>query len=145
MMRVKYNLPMAGVMSIIRYWWPSVLVMGVIFAFSSIPSNDLPKFGWVDIPIKKSGHALGYGLLALAYLRGLKGGSRDLSFAQILGAWVLATIYSATDELHQSFVPGRYPAITDVFIDSAGAAISLYIAYRYLKQKDQPDRLVSDI
>lgn len=38
----------------------------------------------------------------------------------IIEAWVLATLYAATDELHQAFVPGRTPKPTDVLIDSAG-------------------------
>ena len=36
-------------------------------------------------------------------------------------AWLLATLYAATDEWHQSFVEARGPALLDVGIDSAGA------------------------
>ena len=36
-------------------------------------------------------------------------------------AWGLATLYAATDELHQMFVAERGPALLDVCIDSAGA------------------------
>lgn len=36
-------------------------------------------------------------------------------------AWGLATLYAATDELHQMFVAERGPAALDVGIDSAGA------------------------
>ena len=87
----------------------------------------MPNFGLVDFLVKKGGHALGYGLLALAYLRGLKGESSEIVSRQLFIAWVLATLYSATDEFHQSFVPGRHPAVTDVMIDSVGAAIALFL------------------
>ncbi|MBK9782380.1 MAG: VanZ family protein [Anaerolineales bacterium] len=41
-------------------------------------------------------------------------------------AWLLAVLYSATDEFHQSFVPGRHAAVTDVLVfDSFGAMIAL--------------------
>ena len=39
----------------------------------------------------------------------------------ILRALLAAALYAASDEIHQSFVPGRGPAVTDVLLDSAGA------------------------
>ena len=39
----------------------------------------------------------------------------------LLPAWGVATLYAATDELHQMFVDGRGPALLDVAIDSLGA------------------------
>ena len=110
-------------------------MMAAIFAFSSIPSTEMPRFGLMDFLIKKGGHALGYGLLALTYLRGLKGERREVVSRRLFVAWLLATLYSATDEFHQSFVPGRHPAVTDVMIDSIGAALGLILARRYFKQK----------
>lgn len=110
-------------------------MMAAIFAFSSIPSAEMPNFGLMDYLVKKGGHALGYGLLALAYLCGLKGERSGILPSQFFIAWVLATLYSATDEFHQSFVPGRHPAITDVMIDSFGAALALILANRHYKQK----------
>ena len=44
-------------------------------------------------------------------------------FRSIGLSWSLATLYAATDELHQMFVANRGPAITDVLIDSAGALL----------------------
>ena len=111
------------------------MMMAAIFAFSSIPSAEMPNFGLMDYLVKKGGHVLGYGILALAYLRGLRGERIEILSRQLFTAWVLATLYSAIDEFHQSFVPGRHPAITDVMIDSVGAAIALLVAGRYHKQK----------
>lgn len=45
-----------------------------------------------------------------------------------LVAWACATLYAATDELHQLFVPGRAGLFTDVLIDATGAAIGLLLA-----------------
>ena len=136
---------MTKLKTFLRFWGPAILMMAAIFAFSSIPSKEMPNFGWVDFLVKKGGHAFGYGLLALAYLRGLKGDEGEIVSRQFFLAWVLATLYSATDEFHQSFVPGRHPAATDVMIDSIGAAVAVFFASRYYyKQKDQPDLLVKD-
>ena len=45
-----------------------------------------------------------------------------------IAAWIIGTAYAATDELHQSFVPDRACAFTDVCIDSAGVAAGVIIA-----------------
>lgn len=110
-------------------------MMVVIFAFSSFPASELPNFDRADRIVKKGGHALGYGLLALSYLRGLKGDNKDVHSRWLYLAWVMAVLYSATDEFHQSFIPGRQPAATDILIDALGAAVALLLAGRYYKQK----------
>lgn len=116
-------------------WGPALLMMAVIFMFSSIPSAELPDFDWADRIVKKGGHALGYGLLALSYLHALKGDRKNLNARWFIAAWVIATLYSATDEFHQSFTPGRHPAVTDVMIDSVGALVALALASKFYKQK----------
>lgn len=37
-------------------------------------------------------------------------------------AVLTSAVYAALDEFHQSFVPGRGPQVTDVLLDTAGAA-----------------------
>jgi hypothetical protein len=63
---------MSGILAFIRRWLPSISIMVTIFAFSSIPSYEMPNFAWADTLVKKGGHMLGYGLLALAYMWGLR-------------------------------------------------------------------------
>lgn len=105
-----------------RAWGPSLLVMVAIFGFSSIPSNEMPHFGLADFLVKKGGHATGYALLALANMRALGWQRKRWPVA-----WLLAVLYSATDEFHQSFVPGRTPALMDVGIDAFGAGVALLV------------------
>lgn len=101
--------------------------MAVIFILSAQPSAKLPKFDLFDIVIKKGGHFVGYGLLALSYLYGF--GERKNRY---LLAWLLALLYAVTDELHQSFVPGRRASIWDILIfDNLGAAAALVIYCRF--------------
>ena len=40
---------------------------------------------------------------------------------------VIGITYAITDEIHQSFTPGRYPSIIDVGIDSAGVITGIFI------------------
>jgi len=132
---LQYNRRMSKTNLFLKRWGAALLMMAVIFAFSVTPSYDLPNFDWADFLVKKGGHALGYGLLALAYLHGLMDENKETQSRWFYIAWALTVAYSATDEFHQSFTPGRHPAITDVLIDSIGAAVALLLANRYYKQK----------
>lgn len=117
-------------------------MMLVIFWFSAQPGSELQTFNWADRIIKKGGHMLGYGLLALWYWRAL-----DFKQEKRWIAWILAVLYAVTDEFHQSFVPGRNPSIWDVVIfDNVGALIALWLAsyYRYEKRPDPMSPVVED-
>ena len=112
-------------------WIPALIVMILIFGFSSQPSQHLPNFAWADKIVKKSGHVIGYGVLAFCYWLGL-----DKQADKRWLAWVLAILYAMTDEYHQSFVVRRYSTIWDVLIfDNFGALISLWLATKYIKQE----------
>ena len=107
-------------------WFPAVGIMAVIFVFSSIPSNEMIHFGVLDLLVRKSGHILGYGLLALADWYGLRFEKRHWWLALLL-----AILYAATDEFHQSFVPGRTATWVDVVVfDFSGAAFALGLFHR---------------
>ncbi len=110
----------------ISNWGPAIVVMTIIFIASGTPNHEIPKFGFVDFVIRKGGHMLGYALLAIAYSRGLKRHRAALRF-QFATAICLAFLYAASDEIHQSFIPGRTPSIWDVCIDTAGAIIGLWL------------------
>jgi VanZ family protein len=112
-------------------WAPALLMMTVIFCFSAQPSVELPNFDWADRLVKKSGHIVGYALLALSYWFAL-----GLESNQHWLAWVLTIIYAMTDEYHQSFVLGRHASAWDVLIfDNIGALVSLWWVGHYLKQR----------
>jgi len=95
--------------------------MAVIFIFSSTPSSDLPSYGFWDTLVKKGGHMIGYGLLSVSYMYGLKDRNNKAWLA-----WLLSLLYAASDEYHQSFTPGRTPSPVDViFFDGIGASVGL--------------------
>lgn len=110
-------------------------MMTIIFWASATPSTDIPKFGLWDTLVKKGGHALGYGLLALAYQHGLANGQRP-STQQAALSVLLAVLYVFTDEFHQSFTKGRTPAWLDVVIDGAGASVATGLRLWWQKKGD---------
>lgn len=103
-------------------WGPVVLQMAIIFAASSIP-NLGPLPGGISAT---SGHSIGYAILAGLLLRALAGGRfSGVTWRRACAAIILATAYGASDEFHQSFVPGRYADRHDVLADCTGAALGV--------------------
>jgi VanZ family protein len=109
-------------MRVIIRWTPVLALMTVIFFLSNTPSDELVNFGVYDLLVKKGSHMAGYGLLALAFLRAL--GYQRKNY--ILLVLLLVFLYAASDEFHQSFVPGRNASLIDVIIDLLGAVIALF-------------------
>ncbi len=113
-------------------WVPTWLWMGIIFAFSSRPSDELPDFGLYDLLVKKGGHMLGYALLAWLFFRSWQGsGLRNRAYTL---AFLSSVLYAISDEVHQSFVPGRHARVTDVLIDTIGILLALWTVHFYRKQ-----------
>ena len=110
-------------------WVPALIVMGVIFWVSSTPGSNLPDFGVFENLVETGGHFLGYVLLAQAYLFAI--GSQGTRSWWIAG--FLAILYGISDEIHQSFVPGRDASIIDLGVDALG--ISLSLLARFLATK----------
>ena len=106
-----------------RRWVPALIIMGIIFLASSIPSSQMPNIGKLDLPVKKGGHFSGYALLALCLLRGLQNGKpRNLVLVLLV-----CGLYAISDEFHQSFVSGRNPSPMDVGIDFLGSAFGMML------------------
>ena len=119
---------------ILPRWFLALFFMTVIFIFSSRPGDSLPNFLSWDYFVKKGGHAIGYGLLALSYLHYFNYDKKRYWLA-----WLLAVLFSATDEFHQSFVPGRHPSFIDVLVfDNLGALFALLLHHFWWEQKIHP-------
>jgi VanZ family protein len=117
----------------IKRWLPALLMMVVIFGFSSIPGKEMPSFGSWDLIVKKGAHVLGYALLALLlwYAQGFDQNRWWLAF-------MLAVLYAISDEFHQSFIPGRHPSWVDALvIDGGGAAFALCVGWLVRKKYDK--------
>jgi VanZ family protein len=100
-------------------WLPALVWAGVIFALSGRPALPTPRlFPGFD----KAAHFGAYALLGFLLARG--------AAASRLGpGWVLAIglLYGASDEYHQSFVPGRSVEAGDWVADALGVAAGLWI------------------
>lgn len=130
-------------------WLMAVIWMGVIFTMSAMPGDvsgqqsgavvELLLALLARLPgglaqaigpqtlallVRKGAHMAEYAVLCLLLGRALRlsGVRRPLATAIALSA-----AFAATDELHQGFVDGRSPMVTDVVIDTAGAALGALV------------------
>jgi VanZ family protein len=142
--------------NLFRAWWPAAVWTGLI----SIESTDMFSsrntgsmlyslltrlFGEINFYdflvfhhlLRKTGHVLGYGMLALLLLRGWRatfGSAREYLTRAALLSWLGAAIVAALDEWHQSFIPSRTGTPWDVLLDSTAALVFLLIAYTWLRR-----------
>ncbi len=99
----------------------------VVPAFHNLSSEEQLAFAErVDYPVRKTAHALEYAILG-AFAAGWLYDAKGRRGRNILPAWLVATLYAASDELHQLFVPGRSGQVTDVLLDSTGAIAGVLI------------------
>ena len=161
--------------SLLRNWWKVAVWLGVI----RLESTDLasadnttsllykvivtvspqvePSFvEQLDHVLRKTGHFLGYGILAGLVFLALRNTNRDRLRAFLPRAWgsclrdlwrrewaciaMLFTIVTAAfDEIHQSFIPSRTGRWQDVVLDACGAAVVQGVIYllalRMLKRR----------
>jgi VanZ family protein len=78
---------------------------------------------------RKGAHLVEYGVLSLLVFHALLAGG-SVRRRALGGAFLFAFLYAASDEIHQSFVPGRYGKVRDVALDVLGAALVLSIYSR---------------
>lgn len=119
------------VSSRIRFFLPVVLWAGVIFAFSSLPTPSTSEIYWQDFLVKKSAHAIEYAVLTTLVYRALwnSGNSRKNA---LFSAVFFSVFYAITDEIHQSFTPGREPRARDIIFDTIGALGAAYLIWKLL-------------
>jgi VanZ family protein len=111
--------------SLNQYWrWALVIAwMGVIFYLSS--RSTLPRPEEISANLEAiAGHLTAYGVLALLVSYALSD-SGISAMRRSVCAVVFAVMYGISDEFHQSFVPGRDPALFDIAMDTIGAITAL--------------------
>lgn len=99
---------------------PAPLVAIAILLLSSQSTLPLPQsiFG-----VDKIAHAIAFGSLAgaIALWVPSRRWMAPGSWRFICLAAGIAILYGISDEIHQSFVPGRFPSVYDVIADAIGA------------------------
>ena len=111
------------------YWLPPLAWMGLIFFLSAQRHLVGPPQPWLAELLTKSAHFLIYAGLAFWWWRALSR-RRRADKVILAAAFAISVLYGASDEFHQSFVPGRHASWLDLLADAAGAAAALWVIWR---------------
>jgi VanZ family protein len=136
---IKYWLPVALWMSLIFYASTDAMssgntsrIIGPVLRFI-FPEISDEAIGMVQLVARKSAHATEYAVLALLVWRArrqpARGDHRPWCWRTARFAFLVALMYAASDEFHQTFVPSRMGQVTDVAFDAAGAAAGLLLLW----------------
>lgn len=100
-----------------RLWLfgPPVFHCALIFWLSHQP--DLPSTPGGD----KTAHLAAYAVMGILFVRAFYFGTGWRPWVLVLISFFVSALYGVSDELHQSFVPGRDASLGDVLADTAGA------------------------
>lgn len=91
--------------------------------YRKLPADQKTKLAEkIDHPVRKTAHATEYAILGILAFQVFQKKRYRKSL-------LTAACYAATDEFHQLFVPGRSGQVTDVMIDTCGAAIGLLLVF----------------
>ncbi len=136
-------------------WFPAFFIMIVIFYFSSKPATsseesslmisrhllssyenitdqayDVTKkqevLSKLDYIVRKLAHFIEYMILAAALFFHFTVWGNGLK-ERVSRSILITCFYAATDEFHQTFVEGRSGQISDVLLDSCGAATGAFL------------------
>ena len=80
----------------------------------------------IEKVIRKIAHYSIYTLVGIL-LMALMSTYKIKELDRIAISMIIGVIYAATDEIHQAFVPGRGPLVTDVILDSIGVLTGICI------------------
>ena len=110
----------------LRAWGPALLWAAVIFTASAEHRVPRADFGGSD----KVAHFGAYGVLGAALAYG--GAATRVGMLPLIAA---GSLYGASDEVHQSFVPGRSPDPMDWIADTLGTLAGVLALHRYFARR----------
>lgn len=118
-----------------KYHLPFFFWLTVIFVQSSFPAVELPQIEIISAD--KLAHMGVYGLLALlCYISLIHQTKFNLLYSHPFTFTILiCSVYGASDEFHQYFVPNRDCEFFDWLADVIGAIIMVLLIKYYLTKK----------
>jgi VanZ family protein len=137
----------------LKYWLPVVAWMIFIFIGSTdlLSAEHASRFigpflrwfapevsdatvGSIQLVVRKCAHLIEYAILAALLFRAFRQSQPRVGRVLAISL-VLAAVYAALDEFHQSYVASRTGSPWDVLIDCAGALAGLLIYWRMIRDR----------
>ncbi len=114
----------AGTMHSVRViaWTPACAIAITIWLLSATPDLAITS-GTLDTVLRKFAHVGVFAALTVACAWGFRA-QRIGAHVTLIAAAGVAITYAFVDEYHQTFVPTRHGAVSDVAIDAIGIAVA---------------------
>ena len=107
---------------LLALWGPFIGALAFVFWLSSL--HEVPGARYVWDKLLHVVGSMGIGVLAL---RSFHGGLERPRARPTLDAAITVVLWSISDEIHQSFVPGRDGSALDVLADVVGFALAVLL------------------
>jgi VanZ family protein len=106
-----------------------------------LPRASAETLDFLHFLIRKGAHLFEYFIFSVLLFRAVRAPAEGWNPRWAATALLLAAVFAASDEYHQTFVPSRGPSIQDVLLDTSAAAAAQLILWRWLKRAtpSQPD------
>ena len=102
-------------------------VVEFVPSIKNMPEKEKEQAEYIiEKVIRKIAHYSIYTLVGIL-LMALMSTYKIKELDRIAISMIIGVIYAATDEIHQAFVPGRGPLVTDVILDSIGVLTGICI------------------
>lgn len=119
---------------------PVIVTMGVIFFLSHQPGTFFGPYSFDGVD--KLAHFVIYSILSLSVIYAFTGKYRIKKKRLVVGTvMIVGLLYGVSDELHQTFIPGRFSTISDVVADVAGA-LFVCLIWLFFTRKNGAERAV---
>ena len=113
---------------------PAIFVMITLFMLSTLPGND-PFLNLVHFSDKIK-HFIAYFILGITFCIWIPNKNwfaKPLTYSILVVS--LCTLFGASDEYHQTFVPGRSGNLYDLVADFAGGIVAVLAYFSFIKIK----------
>ena len=118
---------MRKILTVLYYWLPPLIWMGIIFYMSSQKSIVITTNKATDFVTFKTLHIIEYAFLFFLLYRAFQSIKHLQGTLCGIFAFFITIFYSISDELHQLSIPTRQGRLRDVFIDIVGMIIMYVI------------------
>ena len=103
---------------------------------------------WFHHLLRKTGHFIGYGLVALTWLRAwllTLGRLTDMPrnrwrWSSVLLAIAATALVASADEWHQTFLPSRTGQVSDMLLDTLGASVTCGLVWLFVWRRQKGRR-----
>ena len=108
-------------------------VVEIVPSIKNMPEQEKEKVvDRIESVVRKIAHYSIYTLVGIL-LMSLMSTYKIKELDRIAVSLIVGVIYASTDEIHQVFVPGRGPLITDVILDSIGVLTGIFVVMLILE------------